>query len=401
MAPSIPNTVSDMDRPTAPERRDESGRLTCAEGAHVDGLSHLSLVALVRRIVVNGDRQALEHLHNHRTVFRLRSGPPMLLGEFLATLLETRWANRLADGDEVILDGAYDITVDKFTHLPTCEGPTKSPGPDCRHYYKDFLRRVSTLMDDRTQPVDALVLEQQAAGILQRVVMLHFRLACLEARRRRSRARTRYAWRTDGQVLYLWMPQALLGSRRRAWLEENAGPVDHMRPGERERVQAIIDGHWGKASHVPVDGWDSAPRGQMTPEEVLIQAEVGVMGLARAVAAEKADRIDEQRPAIAAMGRGGLKRLILRIFADLADGRYEEKNLAEVFGLSRPTFSRFAGSRWRESSGRVPDLWGNVAQVLAGHRDFVQAARDAGVWPSVAQVLADLDRRRGGGHGNA
>lgn len=363
-------------------------------------LRSLGLAELVGRIAELDDRRALRELHDHRTAFRLGSGPAMVLGEFLAALLVTRWASRLAGGDEAILDGAYDITVDKFTHLPTPGDPVKSPGPDCRHYYADFLRRVDTAMDSQTQPIDDLGKERLAAVILQRVVMLHFRLSCLEARRRRDRARTRYAWHVNGGVLYLWMPASVSGAKRRSWLERNVGPADPTCPGERARVQAIIDKQLGTAAHVPICDWDAASPNAKRPEESLIEAEVGVMGLARAVAAEKAERIDEQRPSVAALGRGGLKQLILRVFEDLADGQYEEKQLAEDFGLSRPTFSRFAGSRWRGTGDRIPDLWANVARVLAGHRDFVEAARKAGVWPSVRRVLGRIRQGGDGGHRN-
>ena len=65
-----------------------------------------------------------------------------------------------------------------------------------------------------------------------------------------------------------------------------------------------------------------------------------------------------------------------------------QQNLAQLFGLSLSTFSRFAGSRWRKRSDRaIPDLWLNTAQTLASHRALVEAAKDAGVWHRVGQVL--------------
>jgi hypothetical protein len=63
----------------------------------------------------------------------------------------------------------------------------------------------------------------------------------------------------------------------------------------------------------------------------------------------------------------------------LSEGSYEEETLAEMFGLNRATFSRFAGSQWRSSGKTVPDLWRNLAETLARHSAFVETARQAGV----------------------
>ena len=92
--------------------------------------------------------------------------------------------------------------------------------------------------------------------------------------------------------------------------------------------------------------------------------------------------------AIRALGKSRLKQLILRIFDELNEEAYEEKRLADAFGLSRATFSRFAGSRWKShSSGQIPDLWANTAQTLAGHGRFVEAAEEAGVWDEVQKIV--------------
>ena len=235
--------------------------------------------------------------------------------------------------------------------------------------------------------------EIAAARILQRLTLTHFRLSCLEARRTRNPARTRYAWRLSGGVIYVWLPAALSGPRRRMWLEENIGEVDPGAPGERRRVQAVIDELLGPRVHVPIHDRQAFDRRQ--PEEVLIQQEVGAAGLARAVAREKADRIDQQRPAIRALGEARVERLVLAAFDALGDDTYQENRIAGAFGLSPATLSRFAGSRWKgRSGGDIPDLWRNTAQVLAGHPDFIEAAEQAGVWPQVRQAAQGRGRSR-------
>jgi len=132
----------------------------------------------------------------------------------------------------------------------------------------------------------------------------------------------------------------------------------------------------------------------------MIEEQISVNGLADTVADEKAENIEQQRPTIRRLGEGKLKQLIQSVFTDLADGSYEEKQIAASFGLSRATFSRFAGSRWHHHCKdpivtSVPDLWRNTAQTLAGHSDFVIAAQKAGVWKRVSGILdADGERRR-------
>lgn len=358
-------------------------------------LRALGLAELVERIAERDDRRALRELHDRRTAFRLQTGAAMLLAEFAEALCTMRWAGRLTGGDQAILDRAYDLTIDKFSHLPSTAAtplPLKSPGPDCRKYFRAFLQRMEHEMADRDD-MDPISQEILTAEVLQRIVVRHFRLSCLEARRSRNPARTRYAWHVNGTVLYLWMPASLWGGRRRAWLQQNVGAVDPARPGERFRIQAIVDDRLGTARHVPIGDGRCAllgGRGRLDPPAMLIEEEIAQKGLAETIADEKARHIELQRPAIRALGRAKLKRLILRIFRQIEEDRYQEKALAEAFGLSRPTLSRFAGSRWSvQAASRVPDLWANTAHTLAGHEDFVQTAREARVWPVVEKILAE------------
>jgi hypothetical protein len=82
-----------------------------------------------------------------------------------------------------------------------------------------------------------------------------------------------------------------------------------------------------------------------------------------------------------------LKRLILRIFKDLSGGKYEDKKVARRFGLSKATFSRFAGSRWLTTQSAVPDLWRNTAEVLSTHPIFKEVAINTGFWEQVQSAL--------------
>jgi hypothetical protein len=198
------------------------------------------------------------------------------------------------------------------------------------------------------------------------------------------------------------MPRTIQYLQRRVWLEDNIQEVDPCRPGERYRVQGMIDEQLGLASHLSIEGLAdnlASHRDSDSPIRALIEKEVSTQGLANVVAEEKAANIDAQRRAIRALGRSRLKQLILRIFNNLSQEAYEEKRLAEAFRLSRATLSRFAGSRWkRDVDGRIPDLWANTAHTLAGHASFMEAAEAAGVWDSVELILANRQHRQPRSH---
>ena len=92
-----------------------------------------------------------------------------------------------------------------------------------------------------------------------------------------------------------------------------------------------------------------------------------------------------------------LKRLVLRIFEELCHGEYNDGKVAKDFGLSKATFSRFAGSRWTKSGSVTPDLWVNTAQVLSAHKDFKKVAVESGVLGKVEATLKDITLPQSGG----
>ena len=351
----------------------------------------MPLTELAELIARSDDRAALAEFHNSRALFRLRGGPPMLFAEFLKGLCDTPWATRFAGYNIAVLEEAYDLTVDKFTNIPlaTRSRRMKSSGPDCRYYFEHFVNLMRRLTDNSLAD-SSLKQELAAAQVLQRQVLRHFRLSCLQARRNTNTTRSRYAWCVKGGAIYLWMPASMPGRERRAWLEANVDDPDPSRPGEKARIQAIIDTNLGVPHQMPLEGEEfQTVRHEYGDAQIepTCDGQVTVHGLATVVADEKAHNIHKQRWAIQALGKAALKRLIVNVFEDLCGDEYEEKRLARKFGLSEPTFSRFAGGRWRASTtARPPDLWVNVAHTLSSHVAFVEAAKQAGVWPQVRNL---------------
>ena len=355
----------------------------------------LSLLGEIELIAHAGDRLAWEEFHAHRPVFRLNGSRPLLFVKFVDALRDVTAAQKFAGRESAVLERAYDLTIDKYTNLDDADGnntSAKRKGPDCRYYFQKVVDSVNT-WKRRHPNANPLRLETAVVKTLQRHVVRRFCLACLEARRSVNPARTRYAWQLDEGVVYVWMPAWLHGRHRRDWLQANVEDADPSRPGEQRRVRDIIDERLGLLGNRTLGGRaDQAPSHHPADQPMtwLIEHEITVRGLAQVVADEKGHTLHRQRPAIRALGKPSLRRLILRIFEGISEDHYRDGVLARAFGLSKATFSRFAGSRWRiQLGGPTPDLWANTAGVLAHHTAFIETAKEAGVWPQVTQVLRE------------
>jgi len=351
-----------------------------------------SLFALVHLVYRRGDRIALREFHNNRPVFRSCQGKPVRFVEFLEELrqqmLPGRWVDRKR---QELADAAYDLTLAKFSNLPSrpvqpsSANGNRSPrvrdqGPDCRFYFQAFLNRLVKAIESKA-PASQIELELLAARILQSFVQRHFYLSWLEAKRRIDPHVTRYIWNVNGGSITVYLPTDM-DQGRRAWLEENVENPDPTRPGERERVQAIVNSRLLRGKVIEYrEGstcWELIqPTG--AGESACIGSEITAKGLAKVIADEKANNIDKLRPKIRALGEKKLKELIFHIFTDLSRGDYKESEVAGLFGLNKSTFSRFAGSKWiLNSSGQIPDLWLNTAHTIANYPPFMAAAREAG-----------------------
>jgi len=366
---------------------------------HLVSLGQLSLTDLIGRIVHDSDRQALHEFHERRRPFCHGHGGPMRLVEYVNALREGGLTPVRAEHNAVVLDQSFDLTIDKFNNLPGGPGresSLKHRGPDCRYYFGVFLRRISRMRAQRTE-LDA---EIRAASILQGVVRYQFYRSCLECRRRANPSVSRYFWREGNRSLCLWMPIHMTGPARRAWLEANAGHFDPSHPDLRQHVQRMIDEQLFAPRITSLDSSQGLAVSSSTAAEDVelgrIEHTMDCRRLAEVVADEKAEHIDRQRPAIQALGPSSLKRMILEVFENLGRGEQTDHQTARRYGLSKATFSRFAGRNWWQGgSPAVADLWVNTAEALAGNPVFVEAAREAGVWRRVSQVLTKAQRAVG------
>lgn len=336
-----------------------------------------SLLRLLSVISEEGSRAALVELLGARYVHANKNGQGLLLPEYIAHL----HAQFMREGRAVpasIWDDAYDLTLDKFTALPQEEAHT---GVDCRKYYRAFMKREA--WKALGAPHAVWDEESFVALALQQFVRRHFYFSYLEARRKENVLVSRYTWHCgELGTLNLRMPCHVSGQKRREWLWENVPDADPRRPGERERVQSIIDQAFGAPRIASLDELESEgiqDVGQATHPNM---AAIDRPPFARTLAKEKAASADLQRPSIRRLGPEKIEQLVIAILDVLLEPGKSFESLAEEFELSKSTMSRFAGEDWSKtgSSGAdVPDLWNNAAHLLSTCPAFREMAGEAGV----------------------
>jgi len=367
-----------------------------------NSLQTISLLDLARLITADSCLAALEEFLL-RPLFRTREKPRLRLHEYLEAF--RIWASgRTYPHSKTFetADKAYDMTMDKFTNLPSASESSeqspqsvgrkmKRPGPDCRYYWRAFLHYMEQEFANHP-PGSKLEEETQAAAILQRFVLRHFSLSLLEAKRNTNEFWSRYNWRIGDHSICVWLPKFLKGKDRRAWLEKNVKDPNPTRLGERERIQRIIGARFATMAFVPLQESMGEDPTEVIIDELSGRSQLG-FSLACFVADEKSTDIENQRRSIKNLGAQRLKHLVLRIFEDLDAGTFEDHHIAKDFGLSKSTFSRFAGSQWQASdTDKIPDLWLNTAQVLSTRPEFKEAAVEAGVWGEVEKALKKYSR---------
>jgi hypothetical protein len=221
--------------------------------------------------------------------------------------------------------------------------------------------------------------------LLQGLVRRHFYMSLLEAERQADPFWSRYNWTVKGETICIWLPVSLERRKRREWLAKNIDDPDPLRSGERQRIQSIIGRNLVRERFVGFSTDHPSNKNNLMP--CPDPGETSEISLADAVAGEKEKNICRLRPAIRALGKRRLKKLVLRIFKEISSGQYEDGKVARDFGLSKATFSRFAGSKWISKESSIPDLWQNTAEVLSTNPIFKGMAIGAGVWGQVKSTL--------------
>ena len=342
----------------------------------------------VLRGMSRGDYAAWAEFHT-RPLFHNPDGTLKPLVEHIGAMSQTYWAFRIA-GNGQAADWAYDVALARF--LAPCKAQV-----GCRRgvnslRYVQAIERLATRAIAKMPQANPATHDIVVIETVRHSVMRSLRQACLEARRKVNPARSRYSWRTSRGRLTVWLPVDLRGSLRRDWLLKHVPDADPQRPGGRWRVQAIIDQYYGARVQARLDCCVATTLSRQTdgsPPAVLARKELADRQLPELVAEEKANCIAWQRPAIRALGTAALRSLVMTVFDSILAGHYDERKLARRYGLSAATMTRFAGSRWgKNPADPPPDLFLNLAHVVAMDDALVEAAQTAGVWHVVNRVLS-------------
>ena len=371
-------------------------------------LAKKSTVELARHIVENSDKQALNVLLKSRKLFRLKDEPPLLLPEFLFKLRERSLSSGEYDFAEVELaDCMYDLTLSKYTNFPN--QPKENPDPDsytvrgegvdCRNYYRAFLTKMQKKIN-RGKFTSSAQEEAFAGKVLQRLVYENFWRSEKDCKRNTPFS-IRYNWEAKGKKFYLWYPSYMFAKNFRMWLEKNVNDVDPSNPNEQRRIQSLIDRRFKRGYSISLDepksgnktfGLDDKSHSYDSHEGPLF-----VKDLANTVAKEKSRNLKRLRPAIRKLGKKAVESLILQVFSDLSRGEYSATKFVDKYGISKSTFSRFAGSEWVDKLGAdedvtIPDLWHNTANILAENPDFLTSVITMGFGGELKEVLRFINR---------
>ncbi len=392
-----------------------------ALNASISSLSKESTVQLVRRIVESSDRLALKVLMDDRKLFLVQGEAPLCFSEFLKRIRYTLISHEKIDAVEYELaDCAYDLTVAKYTNFPDPQNKVphsdfqylkRGVRVDCRNYYRAFL----CLMEKQIGTGDFVsqAKEESVAGrILNRLVWKAFSFSQKECKRI-SPFSVRYSCEVNGKNITLWYPSHMTSKEFKHWLEAHLQNIDPDELNKKDYLQSIIDNELIRGHHVQLDGHEANFNRWGDDASSLLEINEGfaaVGSLADAVAEEKTKNINKLRRSIKALGPKTLKRLICQIFSDLSTGEYEASLLADQYQISRPTFSRFAGSKWLErlednnkassekkgnKSIKIPDLWRNTAQILRKSDAFMETVISSGTAVRLEEVLDLMNREKG------
>jgi len=305
---------------------------------------------LLERVAERGDRKALDEIIQNRRLFRHGNKTHLSLPAFVFELIE-RWKLSFPGQTEELRGTAYDLALDRFFNLPDhgAEGGRDPKGPsgqsrtDCRFYYRAFLgdlRRRSVPKSSH-----AVLEEYEVASLFARFVARHCYLSLLEAKRRiLARYRSRYTWQLHkDRSVRVWFPRSVASKKRKRWLEANVPDPDPTRPGEQQRVQAIIDALLPATGQVSFDDLDDLMAVSYPPTD-WTAIERDSLGFPECIAGEKAQSIHLQRRSVRELGKRNVERLVLAVFKNVVTREKTDRELATEFGLSQRAFSDFAGS---------------------------------------------------------
>ncbi|MFC1734766.1 hypothetical protein ACFL1X_01520 [Candidatus Hydrogenedentota bacterium] len=331
----------------------------------------------------------IEENGSHGALDEFLSRPQIRIGRKFCTVIDminTRLKNTCMQNwghTREAAELACDILTDRLSNLrgDTIEEESsvesRPSGPNCKVYYKALRQFI-----EKSRKPGASILEEEAHAIrfLDGFLWHQFKMCTKEALRQLDVHGKRFYWKRNGCSIRLRVPRNMKDSRIRAWLEAHIDDFEPSRPGERERIQNVIDRNlvFGKQTTLP----DYVAARNDVLAWTLLHG-ISVLGIAKVIATEKRENPKLLKPAIRALGREMVWQLIMQVFRNLAEDNDSDAEIARMFGLSSTTYWRFAGRprKGRNRRTRVPDLFLNAAMILNRHPAWRETCIDLGFLP--------------------
>lgn len=338
----------------------------------------LSLTDLIKKIAIQRDQSSLEFFLTFRKVV-VYQGDRLTLPEYFRMLWDTNFCVyikpptgelKLADK----LDLLYNRLVGKFCIL---RSGTEESGPYCEKQYDVIYSRIQDIKSDGLTAVE---IELEVERIIKSTVVHHIYLTWIEVCRDLNPSYKRYRWNAECGSIELKRPVWLSGNEFRTWLEENFPNPEPKERDLRDRIQTAVYQQFGHISELLIDADPEMEIADISTANPNDGNGWAIKRLYRIVANEKADNVAKLRPAIQRLGKDRVHRLVLTIF-DRLDSDNSDTTIAEEFGLTKASYSRFAGRSWIDNprSDQVPDLWKNTAKIVFQDPLLIDAAAGFGI----------------------
>jgi len=280
------------------------------------------------------------------------------------------------------------MTLQKFSVLKNCSNIFD--GPFCNKQYSALAKKLKRYKKD-SRVKSQLELEVEAESLLKRMLIMHIKYSWLEVCRKTNKLYNRYRWVLPEGIIELMKPIGISGSRFKKWLKGHIIGPNPNEKGEKFRIQREIDNWFGHSSE---ENFDNISYMLNSEKEEDFDLKMYPQDFSSLVANEKAENINQLRPSIQLLGSNKVRNLVLSILENIIYNDCNDNNIASRFGLSKATFSRFAGRDWRKNNnGDVPDLWRNIAQIVTNDPVFIEIAVSLGI-NSVIKEISQLKKRR-------
>jgi hypothetical protein len=217
------------------------------------------------------------------------------------------------------------------------------------------------------------------------MVIRHLKYSWLEVCRKTNRLYQRYRWVLADGAIELMKPIGIKGRTFTKWLEEHIENPDPSNKGEKYRIQQQIDNWFGHSSEID---YESIAYTQNDKPDPNFDIERYPENFTTLIANEKSVNINKLRPSISLLGPTKLKNFIKEILDNIMYDEDKDILIAKEYGLSKATYSRFAGKNWKNNINReVPDLWKNIAHILASDPILIELATSLGINTDIDSIL--------------